>query len=48
MPYDADDRDRGDDDGDDWEPPRETITHGHPSLQVIEITQTRYAGNRMV
>ena len=47
MPYDGDDRDWGDDNGDDWEePPRETITHRHPSLPFIEITQTRYAGGR--
>ena len=47
MPYDGDDRDWGDDNGDDWEEPRrETITHGHPSLPFIEINQTRYAGER--
>ena len=46
MPYDGDDRDWGDDNGDDWEEPRETITHRHPSLPFIEITQTRYAGER--
>jgi hypothetical protein len=46
MPYDGDDRDWGDDNGDDWEEPRETITHRHPSLPFIEITQTRCAGER--
>jgi hypothetical protein len=47
MPYDGDDRDRGDDNGDDWKKPRrETITHRHPSLPFIEITQTRYAEER--
>jgi hypothetical protein len=46
MPYDGDDRDWGDDNGDDWEEPRETIAHRHPSLPFIEITQTRYAGER--
>ena len=47
MPYDGDDRDWGDDNGDDWEePPRETITHRHPSLPFIEITQTRYPEER--
>ncbi len=39
MPYDGDERDW---DGDDWEPERETITHRHPSLPFIEITQERY------
>jgi hypothetical protein len=47
MPYDGDDRDWGDDHGDDWKkPPRETITHWHPSLPFVEITQTRYPEER--
>ena len=46
MPYDGDDGDWVDDGGDDWEPPHETITHRHPSLPFIQITQTRYAGER--
>jgi hypothetical protein len=44
MPFD-------DRDGDGWEadggePERETITHHHPSLSFIQITQERYAGER--
>ena len=42
MPYDGDDRNWDDD----WEPPRETITHYHPSLPFIDIEQIRYADAR--
>jgi hypothetical protein len=41
-----------DDDGDGaeswvgWGPPRETITHCHPSLPFVHITQERYEGER--
>jgi hypothetical protein len=37
------------DDHDQWgvgEPERETITHQHPTLPFIQITQERYAGER--
>lgn len=43
MPSDGTDRDWDDDDWRGWEPPRETITHVHPSLPFIEIEQRRYA-----
>jgi len=43
MPFDSSD------DDDQWgvgEPERETITHRHPTLPFIQITQKRYAGER--
>jgi hypothetical protein len=43
MPYDGADKDRDDDDRYGWEPPRETMTHDHPSLPFIAIEQSRYA-----
>jgi hypothetical protein len=42
MPFDGDE----DDEWDGREPERETITHQHPTLPFIQITQCRYTGER--